>query len=101
MISGTPENLRSLAEEVPVSLTFNGVAAAVMMMSPHDLEDFVTGFAVTEGLVNDAGNVGDIEVRTLPRGYLVSADVPPEVITRLDGYGGACLVRPAAAFAVS
>ncbi len=35
---------RTLAAEVPVSVTYNGLAYAVMMASPLDIEDFVTGF---------------------------------------------------------
>lgn len=40
-----------LAEEVPVALVFEGVTQAVMMASPVDLEDFLLGFALTEGMI--------------------------------------------------
>ncbi|WP_373356414.1 formate dehydrogenase accessory sulfurtransferase FdhD [Pseudoroseicyclus sp. CXY001] len=52
---------RLLAEEVPVALVFNGTTQAVMMATPADIEDFATGFALTEGLAT-AEEIGEVEV---------------------------------------
>ena len=38
---------RTLASEVPVSLVFNGIAHAVMLARPQNLEEFALGFALT------------------------------------------------------
>lgn len=54
-----------MAAEVPVSLVFNGIAHAVMMATPQDLEAFALGFALSEGILNDARDCFDIESRTL------------------------------------
>ena len=43
-----------LAEETPVALVFDGVTQAVMMATPADLEDFLVGFALTEGVISAA-----------------------------------------------
>lgn len=51
-----------LAEEVPVGLVFNGIAQAVMLASPADLEDFAHGFAWTEGLLDDLGALRSVDV---------------------------------------
>ncbi|MCB1602957.1 MAG: formate dehydrogenase accessory sulfurtransferase FdhD, partial [Xanthomonadales bacterium] len=45
---------RQWVPEVPVALEFNGVAYAVMMATPDQLEDFALGFAIAEGLANCA-----------------------------------------------
>ena len=52
-----------LADEVPVALVFNGISHAVMLATPADLEDFALGFGLTEGLLADASELHDVEVR--------------------------------------
>ena len=47
---GRAPPLCTLAEEVPVALVFNNTTHAVMMATPAELDDFMTGFAITEGL---------------------------------------------------
>jgi FdhD protein len=49
-------------EEFPVALVFNGISHAVMMTTPVDLEDFALGFALTEGIVQKASDVFELEV---------------------------------------
>ncbi len=51
-----------LAEEVPIALTCGGTPCAVMMGTPRDLEDFATGFAITDGLVDSLADIRDVVV---------------------------------------
>lgn len=54
--------LRTLPEEVPVALVFNGETQAVMMATPADLQDFGVGFAIGDGIVSDPDQIESIEV---------------------------------------
>ena len=58
----------ALAEEVPVALVFDGVTQAVMMASPIDLEDFLLGFALTEGMIADRSELLRCELVHQPQG---------------------------------
>ncbi|WP_434457015.1 formate dehydrogenase accessory sulfurtransferase FdhD [Stutzerimonas urumqiensis] len=51
-----------LAEECALSVVYNGLSQAVMMVTPADLEDFVTGFALSSGVVTDASDIYDIQL---------------------------------------
>lgn len=58
--------------EAPVALEFNGIAYAVMMATPAELEDFAAGFAAAEGL----GAVAECSVAQVDHGWIVRATVP-------------------------
>ncbi|MDD9706333.1 MAG: formate dehydrogenase accessory sulfurtransferase FdhD [Paracoccaceae bacterium] len=59
---------RPLPEEVPLALVYNGSTLAVMMGTPEDLEDFATGFSLSEGIVTRPADLGEIEVLRHPSG---------------------------------
>ena len=58
----------SLVREAPVAVVCNGTTLGVMMASPADLEDFVLGFAITEGVLRDPAELREIEIVTHPQG---------------------------------
>ena len=64
---------REWVREEPVALEFNGLAYAVMMATPADLEDFATGFALTEGLAAHVGEVTDLAIAEVEKGWIVRA----------------------------
>ena len=59
---------RALAVETPVALVVNGSTYAVMLATPDDLEDFAVGFALSEGIVDHAGQIEAVEIVTQPNG---------------------------------
>jgi FdhD protein len=69
---------RDIAGEVPFSLAFNGLAHAVMMVTPTELEDFVYGFSLTQEIVGRADEIEGIEIVKLPVGYLAQVTIPQE-----------------------
>jgi FdhD protein len=67
--------LREWVPEAPVALEFNGLAYAVMMATPADLEDFALGFALTEGLAKSPSDVSDLAVAEVEKGWIVRASL--------------------------
>jgi FdhD protein len=59
---------RSLPEETPVAMVFNGTTLAVMMASPDDLRDFALGFALSEGVITGLDQIEDFEIAEHPQG---------------------------------
>lgn len=53
---------RSLPEEAPVALVFNGETQAVMMATPADLDDFAVGFAIGEGIITTPAQIEGFEI---------------------------------------
>ena len=64
---------RAWVPEAPVAFEFNGLAYAVMMATPADLNDFATGFALSEGLAAEAAEVSDIGIAEVKHGWIVRA----------------------------
>jgi FdhD protein len=77
---GAPEAgaQRAVPVEAPVAIEINGIAYAVMMATPCDLEDFVTGFLLSEGLAS-ADEIGEIACHEVSNGEAVVAriNLPP------------------------
>jgi FdhD protein len=72
-----------VAEEVPVALQYNGISHAVMLASPLDLEDFALGFSLSEGLVDRAADVHDIEPEETCQGIVLHIEVATRCLVRL------------------
>lgn len=51
-----------LAEECALAIAYNGISQAVMMVSPIDLEDFVVGFSLGSGIIENLQDIYDIQI---------------------------------------
>lgn len=65
-------------EELPVAILLNGQNFAVMMATPADLEDFGIGFAVTEGIVKQLGQIESLRLGEVADGLAINIVVAPE-----------------------
>jgi FdhD protein len=65
-----------IAEEVPVSLVYNGVPHVVMMVTPTNLEDFALGFSITEGIIETPSELQSIYVYNRSNGIEVRLEIP-------------------------
>ena len=72
-----------VAAEVPVVLTYNKRSHVVMMVTPTDLEDFATGFSLTEGIINQPSDVLEVSVISREKGLELAMTVVEECFTRL------------------
>lgn len=75
---GLSDQTTALAEEMPIALVYNGTTLAVMMGSPADLIDFAVGFSLTEGLVDSADELGEVEVIRHAQGVELQMWLPEE-----------------------
>src|SRR5687768_8422201 len=75
---GDAELTRSIAVEAPVSGEVGGIAYAVMMATPADLEDYAVGFALGEGLIETADQIGHVDVHPIEGGWALRIWLPPE-----------------------
>lgn len=62
---------RSLPVEAPIAIEYNGVGYAVMMATPDALEDFVTGFSLSERIIASTDDLEDIDVFETDKGWIV------------------------------
>jgi FdhD protein len=67
-----------VAEEVPVSLIYNGIPHVVMLASPTDLEDFALGFSITEGIIKSPKELLSARVYNRSNGIEVQIKIPEE-----------------------
>jgi len=75
-----------LVEETPLAISINGIAYAVMMVTPIDLESFVIGFALSEGIIQHLHEIRDIDIQptsTPPNinSISINLDISPRRLT--------------------
>jgi FdhD protein len=75
-----------VATEVPLALTFNKRSHVVMMVTPTALEDFATGFSLTEGIIGQHSDVLDVTVITREQGLELAITVNQDCFSRLESH---------------
>ncbi len=74
---------RAIAIEAPVSIEYNGIAYAVMMASPGDIEDFVIGFSLSEELIHSPTDILALEIAEIPLGWVARATLAPDLMEHI------------------
>ena len=72
-----------VAEEVAVALEVNGIAHAVMLATPADLEDFALGFLLSEAIIDARADLLDVEFARVESGIALRATVVQRCVHRL------------------
>ena len=69
---------RHVPLEVPIAFEFAGLAYAVMLATPDDLEDFASGFALSEGLIDAPEDLAGLTIAEVEGGIIVRAGLPED-----------------------
>ncbi len=67
-----------------MALSYNRTTHAVMMATPQDLEDFATGFSRAEGIIDEAGQIEELEVVPAPLGIELRMWIAPARLVALE-----------------
>ncbi len=73
---------RPLAIETPIAIEIDGIGYAVMMATPDSLEDFATGFCLSERLIDRAADLIAVDPHAAEGGVLLRLALAPAVRDR-------------------
>lgn len=73
----------ALAEETPLNLRYNTMQYAVMMVTAQNIEDFCTGFSITEGIVSNANEIKSTTVESGEDYLTADLRIPAEAFHKL------------------
>ena len=76
-----------IAEEVPISLIYNGVPHVVMLATPTNLEEFALGFSITEGIIKNPLELLSVRVYNRSNGIEVQLKIPEQRFQCLSDKG--------------
>ena len=79
--------LDSIAEEVPISLIYNGMPHVVMLATPTNLEEFALGFSITEGIIKSPQELLSARVYNRSNGIEVQIKIPEELFQCMSDKG--------------
>jgi FdhD protein len=73
---------RAVPVETPLNIVFSPVPYAVMMISPQDVDDFVTGFSRTEGIIETAQDIREMRVEAVEGGLRAEVSLASDKMQR-------------------
>lgn len=69
------QGVNALASETALSISYNGISHAVMMVTPGNLEDFVKGFSISSGIVEAASEIHDVQLSMGAESHHAAVDI--------------------------
>jgi FdhD protein len=75
--AANPQQAQSHLQETMVAICIDGTSYAVMLASPHDLEDFARGFALSEVLIQHPDEIRDIRISQHEQGVTLDLTLSP------------------------
>ena len=78
------ERIEAVAGECATAILYNGESFAVMMTTPDHLDDFAVGFTLAERIVEDVGEILDVEVDDVVLGVEIRLTIQPSRMTTLQ-----------------
>lgn len=72
-----------VAAEVPIAMVYNGISHVVMMATPQNLEDFVLGFSLTEGICEKPDDIFGIDCVETGDGIELHAEISERCFQQL------------------
>lgn len=73
-----------VAHEIGLAIVYNGRPYVVMMITPADIEDFVLGFSMSEGIVASPAEVRSLQLRRVPDGIEANVEIDAARFRALD-----------------
>ena len=70
------QKLDYVAEEVPISLIYNGLPHVVMLATPTNLEEFALGFSITEGILKNPQELMSTRIYNRSNGIEIQLKIP-------------------------
>lgn len=73
----------SIAEEVPVALVYNGISQVVLMATPQHLVELAYGFSLTEGIIDQASQIYQVETEVSASGISLHIELASACFAKL------------------
>lgn len=73
----------SIAEEVPVALVYNGISQVVLMSTPQHLVELAYGFSLTEGIIEQASQIYQVETEVSASGISLHIELASACFAKL------------------